>query len=50
MGGDEATWSALGLLAESSKVPNVANAGLAAGVAAVRPGAEIVLLIAATLA
>ena len=36
MGGDEATWSALGLLAESSKAPNVANAGLAAGVAAVR--------------
>ena len=46
MGGDEATWSALGLLAESSKVPNVANAGLAAGVAAVRPRAEIVVLIA----
>ena len=37
MGGDEATWSALALLAESSKAPNVANAGLAAGVAAVRP-------------
>ena len=35
LGGDEATWSALGLLAESSKAPNVANAGLAAGVAAV---------------
>ena len=46
MGGDEATWSALGLLAESSKAPNVANAGLAAGVAAVRPRAEIVVLIA----
>ena len=43
---DEATWSALGLLAESSKVPNVANAGLAAGVAAARPRAEIVVLIA----
>ena len=41
MGGDEATWSALGLLAESSKAPNVANAGLAAGVAAVRPRAVL---------
>ena len=46
MGGDEATWSALALLAESSKAPNVANAGLAAGVAAVRPRAELVVLIA----
>ena len=50
MGGDEATWSALGLLAESSKVPNVANAGLAAGVAAVRPPRGNHFLIAATLA